>query len=242
MAMFVLVLAMIAGLAGFVGSVWLLVHAFKKSLGWGLASFFIPFVMYVFGFMNWSESKKPTLLSLCGSAAAVGLFIVGSVLMAAQMGQEMAAQFEEEMAREMERQAQAMEQSSDSNALNFDSSEPVQVPSEPLDDAALEDKLARIEESIDSASNMALEDDAAGELVLEAIKPPSAQKKTIPLNQAAQYEGAVVRVKGRNGMRAKGRLLRVTRQGLTIERTLGSGTVSFEIARSDIKGLELIRR
>jgi hypothetical protein len=49
-----------------VGAIWLLVLAFKKSVWWGLGSFFIPFVNVIFAFMNWQVAKTPFLIMIGG--------------------------------------------------------------------------------------------------------------------------------------------------------------------------------
>jgi hypothetical protein len=59
-----------------VGCALILIKAFDKSLGWGLASLFIPLVIFVFVAKNWTDSKKGFFWSLTG---AFVLFI-GSVL------------------------------------------------------------------------------------------------------------------------------------------------------------------
>jgi len=59
-----------------VGGIWLLVLAFKKSLVWGLASFFIGPVLLVFAIMHWEVSKKPFLIWLAGFV----LIIIGTVI------------------------------------------------------------------------------------------------------------------------------------------------------------------
>jgi hypothetical protein len=56
---------------GFVGAIWLLVVAFKKSVGWGIASLLIPFANVVFAFMNWQDSKKPFLVMVGGIVLCV---------------------------------------------------------------------------------------------------------------------------------------------------------------------------
>ena len=62
-----------------VGGIWLLVVAFKTSIGWGLASLFIPFAGLVFVFTHWDDAKKPFFINLCGIP-----FIVLGIILAAQ--------------------------------------------------------------------------------------------------------------------------------------------------------------
>lgn len=67
----------LASIAMLVFSIRILIMAFKTSMGWGLASLFIPFVILVFVFKNWQQTKKPFLSSL----ACVGAQLVGYALM-----------------------------------------------------------------------------------------------------------------------------------------------------------------
>jgi hypothetical protein len=66
-----------------VGAIWLLVVAFKKSVWWGLGSFFIPFVNVIFAIMNWQVSKTPFLIMIGGIVLCViggwGMFSAGEM-------------------------------------------------------------------------------------------------------------------------------------------------------------------
>tara|TARA_B100000809_G_scaffold155054_1_gene152334 strand:+ start:650 stop:967 length:318 start_codon:yes stop_codon:yes gene_type:complete len=58
-----------------VGSIMILIAAFRKSVLWGLGSLFIPGVALVFLIMHWQDAKKPFLISLL----AIPLFILAAV-------------------------------------------------------------------------------------------------------------------------------------------------------------------
>jgi hypothetical protein len=60
------ILAIVAIVLTLVGWVWLVVLGFKDHWGWGLAIFFIGFVGLVYGFMNFSKAKIPTIMLLVG--------------------------------------------------------------------------------------------------------------------------------------------------------------------------------
>lgn len=70
------VLAGLAGLAMFVFSVQILILAFKTSVGWGLASLFIPFAVLVFVIKHWEEAKTPFLRWL----ACLPVYLIGFAL------------------------------------------------------------------------------------------------------------------------------------------------------------------
>ncbi len=69
-------MAIVGYIICFVGSIMLLIHAFRKSVGWGLASLFIPFVLLVFTFMNWDDCKKGFLVSMAG----IVILVVGGIM------------------------------------------------------------------------------------------------------------------------------------------------------------------
>ena len=54
-------LAIVGGVGMLIFGIQILVLAFKKSLGWGLASLLIPFVVFVFVAQNWEACKTPFL-------------------------------------------------------------------------------------------------------------------------------------------------------------------------------------
>jgi hypothetical protein len=70
------VLAGLAGLAMFWFSVQILILAFKTSVGWGLASLFIPFAVLVFVIKHWDQAKTPFLRSL----ACLPVYLIGMAL------------------------------------------------------------------------------------------------------------------------------------------------------------------
>lgn len=57
-------LLVIGYLISLVGGVMLLVAAFRVSVGWGLASLFIPFASFVFMVKHWDVSRRPFFTSL----------------------------------------------------------------------------------------------------------------------------------------------------------------------------------
>ena len=63
-------------LGAIVTSIILLIAAFKKSIGWGLASLFLGLPLLIFCIMNFNEVKKPFLLNIgCVVLAILGLII-----------------------------------------------------------------------------------------------------------------------------------------------------------------------
>ncbi len=76
MALLGTILVGLAALAMLVFAVQILIMAFKTSIGWGLGSLLIPFVILVYVFKNWQQTKKPFLYLL----ACIPVQIVGYAL------------------------------------------------------------------------------------------------------------------------------------------------------------------
>ena len=72
-----MILISLGSLIAFVGAIWILVLAFKKSILWGLGSLFLAPVMLVFAIMNWSDCKKPFLIWLGGFVLIIAGVVMG---------------------------------------------------------------------------------------------------------------------------------------------------------------------
>lgn len=86
----------------------LIVKAFRESIGWGLATIFIPFAGLVFVIRNWEDTKKPFLGGVCG-----GLIMLGgmwSFVMSPQV---------QEMVRQAEQRETARDSSPTANRPDF---------------------------------------------------------------------------------------------------------------------------
>jgi hypothetical protein len=72
-------LLVIGWLVSIVGSIMLLVVAFKESVWWGLGCIFIPFVALIFLIMHWAVAKKPFFIELAGAVLIIiGILLGGS--------------------------------------------------------------------------------------------------------------------------------------------------------------------
>ena len=72
MTTFLVVLLCIAILAVLVGTVMLLVEAFRESVLWGMAYLFVPFANLAFVICHWDRARKGFLVSIVGAVAAIG--------------------------------------------------------------------------------------------------------------------------------------------------------------------------
>jgi len=64
-------LSVLAGIGMLIFGIQILITAFKTSIGWGLASLLIPFVILVFVAKHWQETKTPFLRSLMAFVVAL---------------------------------------------------------------------------------------------------------------------------------------------------------------------------
>ncbi len=76
MAIAGLILVVLASIAMLVFGLQILIRAFKTSVGWGLASLFIPLAVLVFVFRHWAETRRPFLRGL----ACIPVWAVGGAL------------------------------------------------------------------------------------------------------------------------------------------------------------------
>ncbi len=75
-------LSVVGSIAMLVFSIQILITAFKTSVGWGIASLLIPFVIFVFVAKNWGATKTPflrSLMALVVMMAGTGLSLFGAM-------------------------------------------------------------------------------------------------------------------------------------------------------------------
>jgi hypothetical protein len=63
MGSFLYALGLVFAIGGFL---WIVVKAFGESILWGLGCFFLPFVAWIYSFINWSDLKVPFLIHAAG--------------------------------------------------------------------------------------------------------------------------------------------------------------------------------
>ena len=56
-----MILSVVGGIGALIFTIQILIMAFKTSLGWGLCSLLIPFVILVYIAKNWAACKTPFL-------------------------------------------------------------------------------------------------------------------------------------------------------------------------------------
>jgi hypothetical protein len=67
---------LVACFSHFAAVIWLIVVAFKTSLGWGFATLFLPGAGIVFAILNWQVAKKPFLTSVASVVVTFLTFLI----------------------------------------------------------------------------------------------------------------------------------------------------------------------
>jgi len=70
------IILVVGWIVALVGSIMVLIAAFKESIVWGLLSLFVPVVILIFALTHWAESKKGVFFWIGG----IILLVVGGVI------------------------------------------------------------------------------------------------------------------------------------------------------------------
>jgi hypothetical protein len=66
-------------LAALVGGIWMVVNAFKTSIGWGLGTLFLWLpVGLIFLVKNWQQNRKPFFIQLAGIGMVIVAFVIAT--------------------------------------------------------------------------------------------------------------------------------------------------------------------
>jgi hypothetical protein len=213
MSGFFFVLAMLLLFASSVFGIWMLVIAFRTGVLWGLAVLFVPFAVLVFAITHWDECKKPFLLQLGTSVAA---FMLIFLTVGAAVGEAA------DMAAEEQARMSASEKSQDVD-WEKELSKPSSAPAEPY---------AGVRAPLPTRP-------------APSVRVTQEPRRTLPggkiqLGRAREYLGERVRVTAHDGRTMQGDLIDVSGDRLIIEKELSAGFFSFDVARSEVRSLELI--
>lgn len=62
------------------GYIATLVQAFRKNLGWGFASMFVPLVLFMFTAFHWESTRKSALVMYLGLLGHIGGLAMSAIL------------------------------------------------------------------------------------------------------------------------------------------------------------------
>jgi len=240
MMFFLLLLAGLACLVAMASFIWLAIVAFKQHILWGLAVLFLPLAPIVFAVMNWHESKKPFLINVGSSLAAVVLFFGAggaAFMMAAQMAPEALAV----TSPELETGSNAAYILAEATPPARPESAPVALVREPgtLGQSPSDDRESPITLP---PSSVRLDPVQAGMAAsMRSVRRSPGDE--IPLDEIDEtYVGAILRVVSRDGLDSNARLTAVAPTVLSFERDIGIGTITFDLNYREIEAVYLNRR
>lgn len=211
-------LGALLGLASFVGSIWLIVVAFRKGGPlWGFLTLFVPFANVVFAVKFWPDAKKPFLASLVPGIACAFCFFLAGGMAASAVGGEMARQMQEEMQKEQAR---------------------MNVRTRPARPGPAD--VADVEEQEEPA--------ASAPFILNTLPPPPAPAPEfdpetitrdgyapVPFPDAKKYVGRAVKVVTRAGRTHRGTITAARPGAIEVEQYLGAGSISVEFASREVE-------
>lgn len=244
-----------------VGFIWLIVTAFGRGIGWGLAVLFLsPFGAVAFAFSFWEEVKKPVIAyfaALIFYVYTAGSFIystfMNSHVMEAssevkmlveqsqkgeiskeEMQQRMVEILKEAQNRvnDMARQQQPEEQHEDN--YTFDTDEYTQAAS--IDDIGSREKPA--------VRNYSDEKPDVESIHAKLNNPQKTPQKNTPVayTKLRHYVGEAITVNLKDGRKHTGVVNKIMKQKIEMYREFSSGRFSFWVQRNNIKSIYLVNR
>lgn len=209
-----------------VGAIMMAVAAFRVSALWGVVVLFVPFGALVFIIKYWPEAKKSFFVNLAGAGAAA----LGWLAFAAGIASMAGAQFEA-----------AARAAADDMKVEVETRQPVHKTVRSADSRSSRAASAPVAVAQDAAgvSSPAGESSPSGSLADMPLPTPGADVPppiaAISPNEIARHIGEVLVLTDHDGRRIRGTLLSVDRDALRIERDMSGGSVSYAIARKDVR-------
>ena len=239
----------LATLVALVSYIWLVVVAFKKSVGWGFGVMLLsPITAIIFAIKNWRKSKKPFLIYITTSTACYAYIGYIFVYMGGLEMMDMAQKIQQGKFSEQEA-VQFMDKTMDRMATSgmLDEQEKkelheIQTIFEQMkkgDVSAKKKDTVSLTEPSTGRASVTPEKEAEKEVAM--AKPiPSGYKPNI-VDEAGNYVGASIKVVGKDGVEREGILKKVGPDRLVLETWVYDGTFGFELRPADIKSLQVYR-
>lgn len=226
------------GLVSLVAWVWLVVVAFKRSVGWGIAVLLLsPIAPVVFAVKYWQESKKPFLICVGSVTASLAMVVVMLTFMGGFAMTNMAKQMSAGEVGEAE-VAAFMEE------LTPEEREELQQTRQAM-------RVEDVGEGDTSTGPASSADGPATRPIQRAVETPEPepvetasvrkQRDIVPLSDVAKHVGKMLRVVGEDGRTFRGRLVTDDGDELIFEKSFSSGTMAVSWKKSEILSLHKIR-
>jgi len=231
-----------------VGFIWLVVVAFKRSVGWGIGVLLLsPFSAIVFAVKYWQESKKPFLIYIGSVSASIAMMFVLFASLGGFAAMSMAQKISEGQVGEadvtafIEGQFDRME---NSGLLDDREREQLQEIRQMMPDP---DGAEEYQPSTAPAP-VAVEPEIRQVIarVAETPEEPAARtgggdRDLVPMGEVDRHIGKLLRVTDEDGRSFIGHLVSVDEDELIFEKHLRSGRISVAWERSEIQSLHGVR-
>jgi hypothetical protein len=221
MSILLLLIALVASIGALVGYIWLLIHAFRAGIWWGLgflAALCVPFaflIIIVFATKHWSEVKIPFLLYFGGGLVAAAV--------AMALPHTLAPELEESWGEMI-----AAEQGD--AASDYPEAFPPASPTPPPTPAPT--PTIYLPEALVDYTPVARP-------VMRRPTVGPEEKFVLTVTNAHERLGWTMEVTTTDGRHFEGILLAVDERTMTFERRLNTGSMIFPIPIADIHTLEL---
>ncbi len=253
------------GLVSLVAYIWLVVVAFKRSVGWGIGVLLLsPISAIVFAVKYWQESKKPFLIYIGSVSASIAMVFVMFAFLGGFARMSMASKMSEGEAGEAEVAAfmeQHLDRMEDSGLLDEQEQEQLQQVKQQLKQMTNAQE-GRAEEETPEATSDAVQPAANPTPVqspqevrqtlppvAETSEPQSTAPTTgprkrdlVPVSEVGRHVGEVLKVVTEDGRSFQGRLVSVNGNELVFEKHLRSGMITVPWDKSEIQSLHKVRR
>ena len=242
------VVAQLTGFTALLTFIWLLIRAFGKHAGWGMAVlFFSPISAVAFGIKHWKNEKLPFLAYITTSVTAIALCLY---LFTSWGGWELL------------RSSQRVQQGLSSQTLTEHDTQELMTISQSFDEQSGFDMqsspllLQAQQELAMQAEQQAAEETAKAEDARKgrfdfgniARKAKPAQQRyrltytTIRVADAPNYVGTTVKVTRKNVAEKEYRLIGASGNRLEFSQRAGSGSYTFKYRKSDIEKIRVLTK
>jgi len=248
------------GLVTLVGYIWLVVVAFKRSVGWGIGVLLLsPISAIVFAVKYWQESKKPFLVFIGSMSASIAMMFAMVAFLGGFAVMSMADKMSEgevgtaEVAALMEQQLDRIEESGNLNeeerAQLQQMKQMVSVQEGGEEEAPATasdtDQPSAVPTPVQSQPEIHRAPTPAVETPEPENTEPSTGRKTrdvVPMSEVGRHVGQLLRVVTEDGRTFQGRLVSANGNELVFEKYLNSGMITVPWDKTDIESLHRVRK
>ncbi len=251
------------GLVSLVAYVWLVVVAFKRSVGWGIGVLLLsPISAIIFAVKYWQESKKPFLIYIGSISASIAMvfamfaFMGGFAMMSLASKMSEGEVGEAEVAAFMEQQTDRMEES---GQLSEEEREQLQqVRRRQLQqmtssrDEATPGTTSGSDQPSTNPTPVQSQPQTRQPLPPVAEAPelqntgPAATgprtRDLVRMSEVSRYVGQMLRIVTEDGRSFKGRLVAANGNELMFEKRISSGMITVPWDKSEIQSLYKVRK